>query len=258
MSQLQLIEMPRQPKEWDEREVYYSLPAYIWPLVEYLRRLAWERHEYTHIARHWRVMARKWARQVFAPDSVFVEPCAGGGALIDGWMRYAEHACGERIEPNRVVTGDIRDGPTDWVGDWSGDQTPNGYRYNRPGVRDIMGWGKIGATRPFSLVATNPPFSRTQAIVETSWQHCLGITAWMQRSGWYEPTEERGRWLQRHNPDQIVIGRCMFYRPDGSCVGYGGSESYSWYVTGPNRRGLLGGHHEIIKWRDAPALKGDS
>lgn len=255
--QLALIELPPQPREWDEREAYYSLPVYIWPLFEYLRRLAFERDEYCHIARHRRALVRKWTRQVFAPTAVFVEPCAGAGALVDGWCQYVLHGLGHPVEPGQLVTGDVRELPTHWRGDWCAH--PGQWAFAGDAVQYQMGWsapprGRGG--RPFSLVATNPPFSLAKDVVEASWRHCTGITAIFQRSSWYEPTEERGRWLQAHNPDQLVIGRCRFTRPDGSSAGAGDSCSYSWFIWGPDKRGLLSGYRELIDWRDAPVITG--
>jgi hypothetical protein len=262
VTQLALIDSDRvyesERAAWDVTEAYYSLPVYIWPLFEYLRRLALERDEYRHIARHRRALVRKWAREVFAPTGVFVEPCAGAGALVDGWCQYVLHGLGNPVEPGQIVTGDVRELPTDWRGDWC-EEWPQSWTFNRPSVLEQMGWHPIGKrnARPFSLVATNPPFTLAKAIVEASWHHCLGITAILQRSGWYEPTEDRGRWLQAHNPDEIVIGRCNFTRPDGGRVGGGNNpDSCSWYVTGPDKKGLLLGHHEIIGWRDAPRRVG--
>lgn len=256
--QLALIDLPPQPQEWDEREVYYSLPVYIWPLFEYLRRLAFERDEYRHIARHRRALVRKWTRKVFAATGVFVEPCAGAGALVDGWCQYVLHGLEQYVEPNQVLTGEVRDLATDWHGDWCAEDSGS-WVFRRPSVRALMGWEDHGTgrrTRPFSLLATNPPFSRAKEVVEAAWRHCTGITAILQRSSWYEPTEERGRWLQAHNPDQIVIGRCRFTRPDGSSAGAGDSCSYSWFVWGPDKRGLLSGYRELLDWRDAPKLIG--
>jgi len=254
--QLALIDLPPQPREWDEREVYYSLPVYIWPLFEYLRRVAFERDEYLHIARRRRALARKWARHVFAPDSVLVEPCAGAGALVEGWCQYVHHGLRQYVEPNQIVTGDVRELPTDWRGDWCSGG-PQSWTWNREAARRQMGWLTGGHNvRPFSLVATNPFFSGAKAVVESAWMHCTGITAILQRSSWYEPTEESGRWLQAHNPDQLVIGRCRFTRPDGSSAGAGDSCSYSWFVWGPDKIGLLAGYRELIDWRDAPAIGG--
>jgi hypothetical protein len=254
--QLALIDLPPQPREWDEREVYYSLPVYIWPLVEYLRRLAFDTRCYTWFGRHRRALARKWARQAFAGP--FVEPCAGSGALVDGWCYYAAVAQGVSLPCTLLTTGDIRELPTDWCGDWCATDTGL-WTFNRPSVRAQMGWEDHGTGRrshPFSLVATNPPFTLAREVVEASWRHCTGITAILQRSSWYEPTEERGPWLRARNPDQLVIGRCSFRRPDGSSAGAGDSCSYSWFVWGPDKRGPLGGHHEILPWRDAPAIGG--
>lgn len=259
--QLALIELPPQPREWDEREVYYSLPVYIWPLFEYLRRLAFDASEYRHIARNRGALVRKWTRQVFAPTGVFVEPCAGAGALVEGWCQYVLHGLGQYVEPNQIVTGDVRELPTDWQGDWCA-ETPLAWAWRRASVLHQMGWRPVGRhnKRPFALVVTNPPFSLAKDVVEASWNHCMGITAILQRSSWYEPTEERGgfrkQFLQAHNPDQIVIGRCKFYRPDGSSAGDGDSCSYSWFVWGPDKIGLLSGYRELIDWRDAPVITG--
>lgn len=259
MTQLALIESDRvyesEQASWDATEAYYSLPAYIWPLVEYLRRLADERGTYTWIARHRRAQAQKWARQAFSGP--FVEPCAGAGALVDGWCHYAAVAQGVSLPSTLLTTGDIRELPTDWRGDWCAVDTGQ-WTFNRPSVRAQMGWedGIGRRSQPFSLVATNPPFTLAREVAEASWRHCTGITAILQRSSWYEPTEARGAWLRSHNPDQIVIGRCEFRRPDGSSAGAGDSCSYSWFVWGPDKIGLLRGYHEIIPWRDAPTTGG--
>lgn len=201
---------------WEATEAYYSRPEYVWPLVEYLSQLP-----------------------VPMGNDYIVEPCVGGGALVDGLSRYLEDV--ERF----MLTGDVRDVSADWCGNWL--ERPKHWRWNRD-VRHLLdqAW----------LVATNPPFSLARQVVEASWKHCPGaLVAILQRASWYEPTEDRGAWLREYNPDQVTIGRCEFFRPDGSSAGKGDSTSYTWYVFMPlssGGQGPRGGHHEIIPWKEAP------
>jgi hypothetical protein len=217
--QLALLEPDRvyrnDREAWELHEAYYSDQRYVWPLVKYLRRVA-----------------------PACLDGPVVEPCAGGRALVDGLLTYHH--------PRQdLLCGDVRDCEAlDWVGDWtSNEQT---WRLVRDARADVY---------QSALVFTNPPFTLAMEIVEASWRRCPGAAvAILQRSTWYEPTREhpRGEWLRKHNPDQVVIGRCKFTLPDGTSCGPGDSCSYTWYVWGPDRQGLLGGHHEIIPWWEAP------
>jgi hypothetical protein len=203
--------------EWDATEAYYSRPEYVWPLSEYFRRY--------HIAERAKIMdGDRW-----------VEPCVGGGDLVVGVERYF---------PWQMVplTGDVREVTmARWVGDW---RLPLPLPQAQ-GVQDA------------ALVATNPPFSLAIEVVEAAWRHAPhALVCILQRATWYEPTEERGPWLRVHNPDQITIGRCEFFRPDGSSAGKGDTCSYTWYVFGNswNRHGPRGGLHEIIPWKEAPRV----
>lgn len=203
---------------WDVTEAYYSRPEYAWPLVEYLSRLP----------------------EATGGDYI-VEPCVGGGALVDGLNNYLYGV------DQRVLTGDVRDVHSDWQGDWMA--RPKTWRWNRDLMHLIpKAW----------LVATNPPFSLARQVIEASWEHCPGaIVSVLQRASWYEPTEDRGAWLRAHNPDQVTIGRCEFFRPDGTSAGKGDSTSYTWYVFAPRAsgsQGPRGGHHCIIPWKEAPTL----
>jgi hypothetical protein len=218
--QLALIDLPRMPSEWDEREVYYSQPEHVWPLVEYLRRVA-----------------------PACLDGVIVEPCVGGGALVDGLERYHPGT------DARVVTGDVRDVGADWIGDWTAPVTSWRFARSPEHVQ-----GQIYCA---SLIVSNPPFTQVIEIIEASWRRCPGaVVAMLLPARWYEPTKKRGPWLRRHNPDRINIGRCEFVRPDGSSAGDGDSTTYEWNVwlsleaNGGN--GPLGGHHEIIPWKESP------
>lgn len=218
--QLALIDLPRMPAEWDEREVYYSDPRYVWPLVEYLKRVA-----------------------PACLEHGIVEPCVGGGALVDGLARFC------RGTDLRVVTGDVRNVGADWCGDWTA--SPSTWTFARS--PELL-QGEIYCA---GLVLSNPPFTPVIEIVEASWRRCPGaVVAMLLPARWYEPTKRRGPWLRKHNPDRINIGRCEFVRPDGSSAGDGDSTTYEWNVwlsteaNGGN--GPLGGHHEIIPWKEAP------
>lgn len=219
--QLALFETPRIPTEWDEREAFYSRAEYVRPLFEYLTRCA---VDFPDIL------------SCFDFGRAIVEPCVGGGALVDGLAKYWHGT------DRDVITGDFRDVAADWQGDWT--SRPKHWRWNRDVKARLAGAG---------LVLTNPPFSLAREIVEASWRHCPRATvAILQRSGFYEPTDDRGDWLRAHNPDRIVIGRCEFFRPDGSSAGKGDSTAYEWYVWGPNRQGPREGHHEINPWKETP------
>jgi hypothetical protein len=221
--QLALIEVPPMPAEWVEREVYYSRPEYVWPLCEYLSDLA---------RRDSRI------RACFDYGRAIVEPCVGGGALVDGLAAYWH---GTDLD---VLTGDVREIAADWQGDWTdvGQRTP--WRWNRDVCGRIAGAG---------LVMSNPPFTPAKTIVEASWTLCpLAIVAMLLPARWYENTEDRGQWLRTHNPDRINIGRCQFFRPDVTSAGKGDSTTYEWYVWGTDKQGPRRGHHEIIDWREAP------
>lgn len=204
----------RKRAEWERYEALYSRPEYVWPLAEYFRRRC---------------------PDALQDGDAWVEPCVGAGDLITGVALYMpwnlEGYYGD-VRPVQIA---------DWHADWTGDDLPVTSEW-WPGARA-------------ALVLTNPPFSRAMAIVEASWRHCPGATvAILQRATWYEPTKKdpRGPWLRKHNPDQITIGRCQFFWPDGTSRGDGDSCSYTWYVWGPDRQGPLGGHHEIIPWQEAP------
>jgi hypothetical protein len=214
--QLALIDTGRayrdRQAEWDKTEAYYSRPEYVAPLLTYLHRI--------------------WTRR----SGIVIEPCVGGGSIIDGLRGQWDDI------DTRVCTGDVRDVGADWIGDWTG--SPDTWTWNRE-VREHL--------QHAALVVTNPPFSAAIDVVEAAWRHCPHAdVAILQRASWYEPTAERGPWLRVHNPDQITIGRCEFFRPDGSSAGKGDSCSYTWYVWGHERKGPRGGHHEIIPWKEAP------
>lgn len=215
---------------WELHEALYSRYQYVWPLVQYLGDVAGRA-----TLRSREVLAGRWALD--ALTGPMVEPCVGGGAIVDGMLRYAN--------PHPIMAGDVRDVErAQWIGDWAG---------------ECGRWDRRDEHVPYlstaSLVATNPPFSRAVEIVEAAWQRCpSAVVAILQRATWYEPTKERGPWLRRHNPDQITIGRCEFFWPDGTSRGAGDTCSYTWYVFGPDRQGLRGGHHEIIPWQEAPTL----
>jgi hypothetical protein len=207
---------------WDITEAYYSRPEYVRPLVTYFDTLC----DF--------VSDDTWDAINTALHGRIVEPCVGGGALVDGLARYWN-----RVDTN-VLTGDIRAVGADWTGDWTAD--PSTWTWNRDVQRYLA---KAG------IVVSNPPFEPAIDIVEASWRHCPdAIVAILQRATWYEPTIERAPWLMAHNPDQITIGRCEFFRPDGTSAGKGDTCSYTWYVFGPNKTGPRGGHHCIIPWKE--------
>lgn len=209
---------------WELHEALYSRPEYAWPLVQYFRQVLGGPN----------ASGRCYHQIYRAFDGLVVEPCVGGRALVDGLRRYG-------CEAARVLTGDVRPvGGVDWLADWT----------------------DAGALADFqttllaaNLVVTNPPFSRAVEIVEASWRRCPdAVVAILQRATWYEPTQDRCAWLREHNPDQVTIGRCEFFWPDGTSRGAGDTCSYTWYVFGPDGQGPLGGHHCIIPWKEAPRV----
>lgn len=219
--QLALIDLPPQPPEWDELEVFYSLPVYVWPLAMYLRELAEK---------------RAGIRSAFDFGRAIVEPCVGGGAIVDGFARYWH---GTDLD---MLTGDVRDVGADWRGNWTAETAS--WSWNRYVCKRLKRAG---------LVASNPAFSQAIPIIEASWRHCPhAIVAMLLPWRWYEHTEERGPWLRKHNPDLVNIGRCEFFRPDGSSAGKGDSTTYAWAIFGPNRQGPRGGHHTLLPWKEAP------
>jgi hypothetical protein len=222
--QLALIDVPRIPTEWDEREAFYSRPEYVWPLCQYLTACAEADPA---------ILAR------FDYGRAIIEPCVGGGALVDGLSRYWHGT------DRDVITGDIRGVGADWQGDWLSRQKH--WRWNRD-VRDRL--------PSAGLVLSNPAFTIAREIVDASWRHCPdAIVAMLLPARWYENTEGRGAWLREHNPDRINIGRCEFYRPDGSSAGKGDSTTYEWMIWMPRAaggQGPRGGHHEIIPWKEVP------
>lgn len=211
---------------WELHEALYSRPEYAWPLVRYLRSVADQ-----YCFRVEDQQAAQWASDAIAGP--LVEPCVGGGAIVDGIQRYTG--------VQQVLCGDIRDVErANWIGDWRVGSVWD--------VRTAMPNVSVAA-----MVASNPPFSQAVEIVEASWERCPNaVVAILQRATWYEPTKDRGAWLREHCPDQVTIGRCEFFWPDGTSRGSGDTCSYTWYVFGPNREGLRGGHHCIIPWTEAP------
>jgi hypothetical protein len=213
MTQLALIDLPRMPNEWDEREAYYSRPEYVWPLVEYLSKCG-----------------------LSLGQGTIVEPCVGGGALVDGLHSYLYGV------DQAILTGDVRDVGADWVGDWT--SRPKHWRWNRD-VRRQLGeaW----------LCLSNPAFSIAKEVVEASWRHCPRAIVAMLLPSSFWGSQGRTPWLREHNPDIINIGRCDFLRPDGSSAGPGDSLDYFWCAwEAISKMGPRHGHHEIIPWREAP------
>jgi hypothetical protein len=208
--QLALIEMPPMDPAWERTEAYYSRPEYVWPLLAYLEECG------------------------LAQEGVIVEPCVGGGALVDG-MR----ARWRNIDRD-VLTGDIRNVYCDWVGDWTAD--PDTWKWNRH-VRRYL--------RDAVLVASNPAFSIARQIVEASWVKCPNATTAVLVPASFWCSQGRTAWLRAHNPDILNIGRCDFFRPDGSSAGPGDSVDYFWCIWGPDRQGPRGGHHELRPWKEA-------
>lgn len=217
--QLALIDLPPMPPEWNEMEVFYSRPEYARPLCEYLTRMSFRDPVIRACFNRWRAI---------------VEPCVGGGALVDGLARHWY------LTDMDVITGDVRDVGADWRGDWCA-SSPE-WHFNRPVKYRLADAG---------LVVSNPPFSLAMEIVQASWRHCpAAFVAMLLPARWYSPTAKRGQWLRAHNPDRINIGRCEFFRPDGSSAGDGDSTDYEWYVWGPDRQGPRGGHHELSPWKE--------
>jgi hypothetical protein len=177
-------------------------------------------------------------RLLLACGVAIVEPCVGGGAIVDGLVQCWGIADVERD----IITGDIRDVGADWQGDWL--SKPKHWRWNRD-VRDRLS----GA----GLVVSNPAFAIARETVEAAWRHCpRAVVAMLLPARWYAHTKDRGAWLREHNPDRINIGRCEFFRPDGSSAGDGDSTDYEWMIWGPDRQGPRGGHHELRPWKEAP------
>jgi hypothetical protein len=221
--QLALIDVPRIPTEWDEREAFYSRPEYVRPLCDYLAKCAGMNPE---------------IRLLLACGGAIVEPCVGGGAIVDGLVQCWGSADVERD----IITGDIRDVGADWQGDWL--SAAMHWQWNRD-VRDRL----PGA----GLVLSNPAFTIARETVDAAWRHCpRAVVAMLLPARWYAFTKDRGAWLREHNPDRINIGRCEFFRPDGSSAGAGDSTDYEWMIWGPDRQGPRGGHHELRPWKEAP------
>lgn len=217
--QLALIDLPRMPSEWDEREAYYSRPEYVRPLCDYLTACA--EHDADIFA-------------CFDFGRAIVEPCVGGGAVVDGLARYW------RSTDRDVITGDIRDVWADWQGDWL--SRPTHWRWTRDVSERLVNAG---------LVVSNPAFTIARETVEAAWRHCPhAVVAMLLPARWYAHTKDRGAWLREHNPDRINIGRCEFFRPDGSSAGDGDSTDYEWMIWGTTRQGPRGGHHELRPWKE--------
>ncbi len=166
---------------------------------------------------------------VTLPGGVWIEPCAGSGAIVETvnyfrsdvrWRlfeidpRFEQTLCRiTRHEIDRLAPiGDFLKMAVPWPGPWS--------------KADVL--------------IMNPPFNLTTQFVEAAFQ-CAGWVVMLQRSNWFG-SKKRAPWFREHCPDLYTLPK----RPSFTGSGTDSCE-YGWFVwppDGKNRRtgtmGMLG------------------
>jgi len=133
-------------------------------------------------------------------DLIVLEPCAGNLDISSQFTRA------------RVATNDI-------------DQTKNtNYHLDATKSENWQQFGKVDWT------ITNPPFSHASDILMNAWEHSQIGVVMLLRLSFFEPTRDRGDWLEVHLDNLckfIPINPRIKFRSD---TGNTDSVTTAWYI----------------------------
>lgn len=151
------------------------------------------------------------------PGGVWLEPCAGTGAIVRVVNRLRsdvrwvlcelDHRVGQYLSP-LMRPGDTLLPFGDFV------------------LRD---WE---ISTPVDVCIMNPPFEHTTAFARAALNRASTVVM-LQRNSWFG-SQERAPWLRQHCPDQLTLPTRPSFRPDGKTD----ATEYSWFhwPAGDRRR----------------------
>ena len=174
-----------------------------------------------------------WCTELLLPHlpigAVFLEPCAGNGAIARVLTRAAgceQVWCSDPHEqPDRCEAG--AHGVSLW---WL--RRPVDATY--PDDLERLFEAALPTTMHRGCIVSNPPYSLAFDVVRA----CVasGLPTWMLLRLAFLESQERAPWLRQHPPRVLVLSR----RPSFSADGKSDSSAYAWFGWNVDGAGTIG------------------